>query len=91
MVDTNIQDSQPSADTGHPTTWSVGPVASHPYAWPYDGSVDTRHLAVVCIDWQTDFCGPAAMSTPMGYDIGLTRAGLPATAHAAGARPRLRA
>jgi nicotinamidase-related amidase len=60
--------------------WRVGPVAARPYSWPFDGSVDTTRLAVMCIDWQIDFCGPGGYVDRMGYDIGLTRAGLPATA-----------
>ena len=30
----------------------------NPYPWPYDGSVDAAQVALVCIDWQVDFCGP---------------------------------
>ncbi len=67
-----------------PPRWSVGPVAASPYAWPFEGSVDTMHLAVICIDWQVDFCGPGGYVERMGYDIGLTRAGLPATARLLG-------
>ena len=37
---------------------SIGPVTANPYPWPYDGSVDTARTALLCIDWQTDFCGP---------------------------------
>ncbi|MGD9526465.1 MAG: cysteine hydrolase family protein [Dehalococcoidia bacterium] len=58
----------------------IGPVAANPYHWPYDGSVSTKHVALICIDWQTDFCGPGGYVDRMGYDISLTRAGLPATA-----------
>ena len=36
---------------------------SDPYPWPYDGAIDPRHTALVLIDWQTDFCGPADTST----------------------------
>jgi nicotinamidase-related amidase len=58
----------------------IGPVAANPYAWPYDGSVSAAHAALVCVDWQVDFCGPGGYVDRMGYDLSLTRAGLPATA-----------
>jgi nicotinamidase-related amidase len=57
-----------------------GPVEADPYPWPYDTAVDPACTAVVCIDWQTDFCGKGGYVDAMGYDLGLTRAGLEPTA-----------
>ncbi|WP_436522815.1 biuret amidohydrolase [Actinoplanes sp. HUAS TT8] len=61
-------------------TATIGPVQANPYLWPYDGTVPVSRTALICIDWQTDFCGPGGYVEAMGYDIELTRAGLPATA-----------
>lgn len=67
----------PQADVTHSVR--IGPVAADPYPWPYDTSVSPVNLAVINIDWQVDFCGPGGYVDRMGYDIGLTRAGLEPT------------
>jgi nicotinamidase-related amidase len=54
-------------------------VTANPYLWPYDGALDVSRTALVCIDWQTDFCGPGGYVDVMGYDLQLTRAGLAPT------------
>jgi len=59
---------------------SLGVVDADPYTWPYDGAIDPAHTALVCIDWQTDFCGPGGYVDTMGYDLDLTRSGLEPTA-----------
>jgi nicotinamidase-related amidase len=59
---------------------TIGTVAAEPYDWPYDGTIDPARTALVCIDWQTDFCGPGGYVDAMGYDLNLTRAGLEPTA-----------
>ena len=56
------------------------PVASVPYPWPYDGVIDPTRTALLCIDWQVDFCGQGGYVDAMGYDLNLTRAGLEPTA-----------
>ena len=55
-------------------------ITANPYLWPYDGRIDPRRTALVCIDWQTDFCGPGGYVDTMGYDLSLTRRGLAPTA-----------
>lgn len=54
-------------------------VPADPYAWPYDGAIDPARTALMCIDWQTDFCGPGGYVDAMGYDLALTRSGLAPT------------
>ncbi|RZS90104.1 nicotinamidase-related amidase [Motilibacter rhizosphaerae] len=62
-------------------------VVADPYTWPYDGDVDPARTALLCIDWQVDFCGDGGYVDAMGYDLGLTRVGLgPTAAVLAGAR-----
>jgi nicotinamidase-related amidase len=58
---------------------SFGVVDAQPYAWPYDGSFAPATTALINIDWQVDFCGPGGYVDRMGYDLSLTRSGLPAT------------
>jgi biuret amidohydrolase len=62
------------------TATTYGTVAAEPYAWPYDDVIDPARTALVNIDWQVDFCGEGGYVDRMGYDIGLTRAGLAPTA-----------
>lgn len=58
----------------------TGQVDALPYPWPFDGPVNPAQTAVLCIDWQVDFCGPGGYVDTMGYDLSLTRAGLEPTA-----------
>jgi nicotinamidase-related amidase len=66
---------------------AAGQVRAHPYHWPFHGLLDRARTALLCIDWQTDFCGEGGYVDRMGYDLSLTRAGLgPTSAVLAGAR-----
>ncbi len=53
--------------------------AAAPYPWPYDAALDPARTALICIDWQVDFCGPGGYVDQMGYDLSLTRGGLEPT------------
>ena len=54
-------------------------IAADPYDWPFEGGLDLSGTALVCIDWQTDFCGPGGYVDAMGYDLNLTRSGVEPT------------
>lgn len=55
-------------------------VPAEPYPWPYSGALDPESTALLCIDWQVDFCGVGGYVDAMGYDLALTRVGLEPTA-----------
>ena len=65
-------------------TSRFGPVAATPYAWPFDGTFSAQSTALLCIDWQVDFCGVGGYVDRMGYDLTLTRRGLAPTARILG-------
>ena len=69
-----------SSTVAQATSVQFGAVAAQPYAWPYDGAFSAADTALICIDWQVDFCGPGGYVDAMGYDLNLTRAGLEPTA-----------
>ena len=54
-------------------------IDADPYPWPFDGTLDPARTALICIDWQTDFCGPGGYVDAMGYDLDLTRTPLAPT------------
>lgn len=64
---------------GGPRVESSWSVASEPYRWPWRGGIDLDRTALMCIDWQTDFCGEGGFIDSLGYDISLTRAGIEPT------------
>jgi len=59
---------------------TFGTIVADPYDWPYDDRLEPSRTAVICIDWQVDFCGEGGYVDRMGYDLALTRAGLEPTA-----------
>jgi nicotinamidase-related amidase len=63
-------------------------IAAEPYEWPYDGRFDAARTALICIDWQVDFCGAGGYVDSMGYDLALTRAPLEPTARVLAAARR---
>ena len=67
---------------------AFGTVTADPYRWPYDDVIDPLRTALVCIDWQHDFCGEGGYVDQMGYDLSLTRAGLAPTARVLAAMRR---
>ncbi|GAA1482091.1 cysteine hydrolase [Gordonia sinesedis] len=71
---TAVPESVPA--TSFPATSFPAIDSSEPYRWPYDGAFDAAHTALLCIDWQTDFCGAGGYVDAMGYDLALTRSPL---------------
>lgn len=55
-------------------------IDAEPYPWPFDAELDPKRTALLCIDWQADFCGPGGYVDRMGYDLSLTRTPLGPTA-----------
>jgi nicotinamidase-related amidase len=63
----------------HPEPEEPVRIEAEPYPWPFDATLVPSRTAVICIDWQVDFCGPGGYVDRMGYDLSLTRAGLEPT------------
>jgi nicotinamidase-related amidase len=53
-------------------------IAANPYRWPWNGDLRPENTALIVIDMQTDFCGKGGYIDHLGYDIGITRACIPA-------------
>ena len=59
--------------------WASAPSTRTPTRGPTTAASAPRRTALINIDWQVDFCGHGGYVEAMGYDLSLTRAGLPAT------------
>jgi len=57
----------------------VSQIKADPYDWPYDGNFALDETALICIDWQRDFCGKGGYVDQMGYDLSNTRRGVKPT------------
>ena len=59
---------------------TLGRVAAEPHPWPPGGEVVVARTALLCVDWQGEFCLPDGYLAAMGYGTAAIRACLAPTA-----------